>query len=116
MVSAIGDAKQFSSARGFAAFLELVPKHEQSGIKLKSMGISKNGNRYLRTLLIHGARAIVSRYQNIDDPLKKFAMKIKERRGNHKTYVAVAHKMSRINWAILTKNQAYNPDYILTKK
>ena len=116
LVSAIGDAKQFSSARGFAAFLGLVPKHEQSGTKLKSLGISKNGDRYLRTLLIHGARTIVSRYKNMDDPLKQFAMKIKERRGKHKAYVAVAHKMSRIIWAMLTKDQAYNPDYILTKK
>ena len=116
LVSAIGDAKQFSSARGFAAFLGLVPKHEQSGTKLKSMGISKNGNCYLRTLLIHGARAIVNRYQNTDDPLKKFAMKIKEKRGAHKAYVAVAHKMSRIIWAMLSKDQAYNPDYILTRK
>ena len=116
LVSAIGDAKQFSSARGFAAFLGLVPKHEQSGTKLKSTGISKNGNRYLRTLLIHGARTIVSRYNNHDDPLKQFAMRVKESRGKHKAYVAVAHKMSRIIWAMLTKNQAYNPEYILTKK
>jgi len=116
LVSAIGDATQFSSARGFAAFLGLVPKHEQSGTKLKSMGISKNGNRYLRTLLIHGARSVVTRYKNTEDPLKIFAMKIKEKRGKHKAYVAVAHKMSRIIWAILTKDQAYNPDYILTKK
>jgi len=116
LVSAIGDAKQFSSARGFAAFLGLVPKHEQSGTKLVNKGISKNGNRYLRTLLVHGARTIVSRYKNSDDPLKQFAMKIKEKRGKHKAYVAVAHKMSRIIWAMLTKDQAYNPDYILTRK
>ena len=116
LVSAIGDAKQFSSARGFAAFLGLVPKHEQSGTKLKSLGISKNGNRYLRTLLIHGARVIVSRYKNTDDPLKQFATKIKERRGKHKAYVAVANKMSRIVWAMLTTNTAYNPDFILTRK
>ena len=116
LVSAIGDAKQFTSAKGFAAFLGLVAKNEQSGTKLKSMGISKNGNRYLRTLLIHGARTIVSRYQNMDDPLKKFAMKIKEKRGNHKAYVAVAHKMSRIIWVILSKDQAYNPNHILSVK
>jgi len=116
LVSAIGDAKQFNNARGFAAFLGLIPKHEQSGIKLVSKGISKNGNRYLRTLLIHAARTIVSRYKNTDDPLKQFALKIKEKRGKHKAYVAVAHKMSRIIWAMLTKDKAYNPDYILTKK
>jgi transposase len=116
LVSAIGDAKQFTSARGFAAFLGLTPKHEQSGRTIKNKGISKNGNRYLRTLLIHGARSIVSRYKNTDDPLKQFAIKIKEKRGKHKAYVAVAHKMSRIIWAMLTKNEAYNPDYILTRK
>ena len=77
LVSAIGDAKQFSSARGFAAFLGLVPKHEQSGTKLKSMGISKNGNRYLRTLLIHGARSVVTRYKNTEDSLKIFAISLR---------------------------------------
>jgi len=116
LVSAIGDAKQFTSARGFAAFLGLTPKHEQSGRTLKNKGISKNGNRYLRTLLIHGARSVVSRYKNMDDPLKQFAMKIKGKRGNHKAYVAVAHKMSRIIWAMLTKNESYNPNHVLTKK
>lgn len=116
LISSIGDGKQFTSARGFAAFLGLVPKHKQSGTTLKSQGISKNGNRYLRTLLIHAGRTIVSNYKNTDDPLKKFAMKIKEKRGKHKAYVAVAHKLSRIVWAMLTKDQAYNADYLLTKK
>jgi len=116
LISAIGDGKQFSSARGFAAFLGLIPKHAQSGTKLVSKGISKNGDCYLRTLLIHGARTIVSRYKNNDDPLKQFANKIKEKRGKRKAYVAVAHKMARIIWAMLTTNSAYNPDFILTKK
>ena len=108
IVATIGNAKQFDSARGFSAWLGLIPKHEQSGDKLKSMGISKNGNRYLRTLLIHGARTVVSLYKNNDDPLKKFAMKIKQNRGKHIAYVAVAHKMARIIWAMQTKGQSYN--------
>lgn len=116
IVASIGNAQQFDSARGFAAWLGLVPKHEQSGNKLKSMGISKNGNRYLRTLLIHGARAIVSLYKNNEDPLKKFGMRIKQKRGKHIAYVAVAHKMARIIWAMQTKNQSYNPNYSLTVK
>jgi len=116
IVAAIGDAKQFDSARGFAAWLGLVPKHEQSGDKLKSMGISKNGNRYLRTLLIHGARTVVSLYKNNDDPLKKFAMKIKKNRGKHIAYVAVAHKMARIIWAMQSKGQSYNMNYSLAAK
>lgn len=116
IVASIGNARQFSSARGFAAWLGLTPKHEQSGNKLKSMGISKNGNRYLRTLLIHGARAVVSLYKNTDDPLKKFATKIKQNRGKHIAYVAVAHKMARIIWALLTKNMAYNQNHLLSIK
>ena len=60
--------------------------------------------------------AVVSRYKDMNDPLKKFVVKINRKRGKHKAYVAVAHKMSRIIWAMLTKDQAYNPDYILTKK
>jgi transposase len=116
IVSSIGNARQFDSARGLAAWLGLVPKHEQSGNKLKSMGISKTGNKYLRTLLIHGARAVVSLYKNNEDPLKKFGMKIKQKRGKQIAYVAVAHKMARIIWAMQTKNQSYNPDYSLTIK
>ncbi len=100
IVSSIGNAKQFDSARGFAAWQSLVPKHQQSGNKIKSVGISKNGNKYLRTLLIHGARALVTMYKDNDDPLKKFAMKIKQKRGKNIAYVAVAHKMTRIIWAI----------------
>ena len=80
------------------------------------MGISKNGNKHLRTLLIHGARAVVSLYKNDEDPLKKFGMKIKQKRGKQIAYVAVAHKMARIIWTMQAKNQAYNPDYTLTIK
>jgi transposase len=116
IVATIGNGKQFGSARGFAAWLGLVPKHEQSGNKLKSMGISKNGNRYLRTLLIHGARTVVSLYKDKDDPLKKFANKIKQKRGKHIAYVAVAHKMARIIWAMQSKDQSYNRNHLLASK
>lgn len=115
LISQIGDAKQFSSARGLAAWLGLTPKHESSGTKIINQGISKRGDRYLRTLLIHGGRTVVNRYSK-DDSLKRFANRVSEKRGKQIAAVAVAHKMARIIWAVLTKNQPYNPNHVLTMK
>ncbi len=115
-IAQVGDAKHFSSSRGMAAWLGLPPRHSGSGNKITNQGISKRGDRYLRTLLIHGARSVVSMYKDQNDPLKQFANRIEKRRGKHIATVAVAHKMARIMWAILSKNQPYNPNHALTKR
>lgn len=116
IISQVGDAKHFTSARGMSAWLGLTPKHHASGNKIINQGISKRGDRYLRTLLIHGARSVVTVYKNRNDPLKQFACRIEQRRGTNVATVAVAHKVARIIWAVLTKNQSYNPNHILTQK
>ena len=115
LVAQIGDAKQFSSSRGLAAWLGLTPKHAASGTKIINQGMSKRGDKYLRTLLIHGGRVVVNIYKQ-DNALKRFAAQVCERRGKHKAAVAVAHKMARTVWAVLTTHQPYNPEHVLTLK
>ena len=115
LIAQVGDAKQFSSSRGFAAWLGLTPKHEASGTKIINQGMSKRGDRYLRTLLIHGGRIVLSNYKQ-DCTLKRFGKQVEHRRGKHKAVVATAHKMARIIWAVLAKNQPYNPNHVSTVK
>jgi transposase len=109
ILSQVGNAREFRNARGMAAWLGLTPKHHASGNKIKNQGISKKGNKYIRTLLVHGARSVVCIYKNKQDPLKIFADRINNKHGIHKATVAVAHKMARIVWAVLAKDQPYNP-------
>lgn len=111
----MGDAKQFKSARGFAAWLGLTPKHQASGTKIVNQGMSKRGDRYLRTLLIHGGRSVLNQTKQ-NSILKRFALRIEQRRGKHKAVVATAHKIARIVWAVMVKEQPYSPEYTLTQK
>ncbi len=115
LIAQVGNAKQFTSSRGFAAWLGLTPKHEASGNKIVNQGMSKRGDRYLRTLLVHGGRIVLSTYKQ-DCTLKRFAKQVEDRRGKHKAVVATAHKMARIIWAVLAKNQSYNAEYVLNQK
>jgi transposase len=115
LIAQVGDAKNFTNSRGFAAWLGLTPKHEASGNKIINQGMSKRGDRYLRTLLVHGGRIVLSTYKQ-DCTLKRFAKQVEVRRGRHKAVVATAHKMARIIWAVLAKNQPYNPEYVMSQK
>jgi transposase len=115
-IAQVGDAKHFLNSRSLPAWLGLTPKHYASGNKIKNQGISKRGDCYLRTLLIHGARSVVNNFKDQNDPLKQFANRIEKRRGKNIAIVAVAHKMARIMWVILSKNQSYNPNHILSIK
>jgi transposase len=112
ILSQVGNAREFRNARGMAAWLGLTPKHHASGNKIKNQGISKKVNKYIRTLLVHGARSVVCIYKNKQEPLKIFADRINNKHGIHKATVAVAHKMARIVWAVLAKDQPYNPSAI----
>ncbi len=113
LISQVGNARQFNNARGMAAWIGLTPKHQASGNKQVNQGISKRGDRYLRTLLIHCGRCVVHLYKDKDHPLKQFADRIAKRRGKQIAAVAVAHKLVRIIWAMLSRGQAYQPDYAL---
>jgi transposase len=110
IIGSIGNAKNFKNGREFAAFLGLVPKQHSSGGKEKLLGISKRGDSYLRTLLIHGARATIrflDRYQ--ESHRKKWLQNLIERRGKNKTIVALANKTARQIWVLLATGVHYQP-------
>jgi transposase len=107
ILAAVGDARVFKNGREMAAWLGLVPKQCSSGGKERLLGISKRGDKYLRSLLIHGARAVIFKHKNKDDTKSKWAKQLVERRGINKAVVAVANKNARIIWAKLTGAQPW---------
>lgn len=107
IVAAIGDGKQFKSSRHFAAWLGLTPRIKASGGKEKIGRISKGGDRYLRTLLIHGARAVVGTTFRKDVAPRPWLSAIVARRPTNVAATAVAHKTARSLWAMLTRNEVY---------
>jgi transposase len=106
-VATIGEAKAFTSGREFAAFLGLVPRQSGTGGRVKLMGISKRGDVYLRTLLIHGARAVISRQKEHSPWLEKLLA----RRPLNAVAVALANKMARMIWALLFHERTYERNY-----
>lgn len=107
--SVVGDGTAFGCGRDVAASLGLVPRQHSSGGKNLLLGISKRGDKYLRTLLIHGARSAVHHAQHKDDRLSRWVNAIRERRGVNKAAVALANKLARIGWAMLRHGTAYQP-------
>jgi transposase len=107
VVASIGDAKVFKNGREMAAFIGLVPKQHSSGGKERLLGISKRGDRYLRCLMVHGARAVVTRSKSL--PVKKasWLKSLIERRGRNRAIVALANKNARVMWAMMTKQEDY---------
>lgn len=106
IVAAVGNAKDFKNGREMAAWIGIVPKQHSSGNKTVLLGISKRGDKYLRTLLIHGARAVVRFCKQKDDARSQWISSKRERSGENKTAVAVANKNVRIIWALLAKNES----------
>ena len=107
IIADIGDAKEFKNGRHLAAFLGLVPKQYSSGNKQTLLGISKRGDSYIRSLLIHGARSVICRCAKKEDKKSKWIQSIKERRGANKAAVALANKNARTIWALLTNDTEY---------
>jgi transposase len=107
LVAAVGNAQEFANGRHLAAWLGLVPRQCSSGGKERLLGISKRGNRYLRTLLIHGARATVHRARRKTDVRSRWIMSLEQRRGKNIATVAIANKNARIAWALLTSDAEY---------
>lgn len=107
--SAIGDGHAYACGRDVAASVGLVPRQYSSGGKNVLLGISKRGDRYLRGLLVHGARAVVAQAAKKEDSLSRWINRISKERGRNKAVVALANKMARIGWAILSKNTYYQP-------
>lgn len=109
LVAAVGDRACFKNGRQFAAWLGLVPKQRSSGGRARLFGISKRGDRYLRTLMIHGARAALGRASGKQDPRSLWLGKLRQRRHPNVAAVALANKNARIVWAILSGNSSYDP-------
>ena len=107
--SAIGDGRAYARGRDASASLGLVPRQHSSGGRNVLLGISKRGDRYLRSLLVHGARAVVIQAARKDDPLSRWINRIRDERGWNKAVVATANKLARIGWAILRHNTIYQP-------
>jgi transposase len=107
MIASIGDAKVFKNGREMAAFLGLVPKQRSSGGRQTLLGISKRGDRYLRCLLVHGARAVLTRGKNLSAKKAAWLKSLEERRGRNRTIVALANKNARVMWALMTNKEEY---------
>ena len=105
--SAVGDGRAYRRGRDVAASIGLVPKQHSSGGKNVLLGISKRGDRYLRSLLVHGARAVVLHAAHKDDRLSRWVNKLRAERGYNKATVALANKMARIGWAVLAHKTTY---------
>jgi len=104
----IGDnGKGYESSRDYAASLGVVPRQHSSGDKQVYLGISKRGNRYIRTMLIHGARSVLKNCSKKTDKLSLWLQELIKRRGFNKAAVALANKNARILWAMANKNKGY---------
>ncbi len=110
--AAVGKAQAFANGRHCAAWLGLVPRQHSTGGKTRLGRITKNGDRYLRYLLVHGARAVVSQAAGKEDSLSRWIQALVARRGKQKTYVALANKMARIGWALMARDSRYTADLI----
>lgn len=109
LVGFVGEAGRFRSARHLASYLGLTPREHSSGSHRYLGHISKHGDRYLRTLLIHGGRAVLSaaRRKKDHDRLRKWVIAVADRCGNNKAAVALANKLARIVWAVWTSGKPF---------
>lgn len=105
----VGDGRAYRKGRDVSAATGLVPKQHSSGGKETLLGISKRGDRYLRSLLVHGARSVVRHAVNKEDRLSRWINRLVAQRGINKATVALANKLARIGWAILRHNTVYKP-------
>ena len=111
VLASVADAHHFGSGRDFAANLGLVPREHSSGGKQRLYGITKRGDVYLRTLLIHGARSALRCAGEKQDRLLRWAVKLAEKRGANVAAVALANKLARVVWALLAHGRQYVPTW-----
>ncbi len=114
IVAAIGNGAAFHKGREFAAWMGLVPKQHSTGGKSKLLGISKRGNQYLRKILVHGARSVVLNFKRDHAPIGAWMTALEARAPHNVLVVAVANKLARIAWAVLSSGNDYraNPAQI----
>jgi len=113
LVTSIGDVRTFKSGRQVASWLGLVPRQHSSGGKQMLLGISKRGDSYLRTLLIHGARVVIYHAQKKlkPDQTGRWLNELVQRRNKNVAAVALANKNARTIWALLAHNRRYESDH-----
>jgi transposase len=107
-VATMGDARAFKSGREFAAWLGLVPRQTGTGGRIRLLGISKRGDTYLRTLLIHGARSVLTHSK---EPVP-WITELRTRRPLNVAVVALANKMARTIWALLAHERTYEEKFV----
>lgn len=107
LVAAVGNGAMFSKGRELAAWLGLVPRQHSTGGKPTLLGISKRGNRYVRILLIHGARSCLQHLKRQQHQIGSWMTQLEQRVHKNKVAVALANKMARIAWAILARGEVY---------
>jgi transposase len=105
--STVNHGEAYRRGRDVSASLGLVPRQHSSGGKEVLLGISKRGDRYLRSLLVHGARSVVIQAAKKEDRLSRWINQVKAARGFNKAVVALANKMARIGWAVLVNKTVY---------
>jgi len=107
IVAAIGNGAAFHRGREFAAWMGLVPKQHSTGGKSKLLGISKRGNQYLRKILVHGARSVVLNSKRDHVQMGQWMTALEARAPRNVLVVAVANKLARIAWAVLSSGNDY---------
>lgn len=108
----LGNGRQFKRGRDASAAIGLVPRQHTSGDKPRLLGISKRGDGYVRSLLVHGARAVAMYAKKKTDPLSQWVNKLIACRGFNKAVVALANKLVRIAWVIVARQEHYQPQFV----
>jgi transposase len=111
LVAAVSDAAHVKNGRQFAAWLGLVPRQHSTGGKPRLLGISKRGDRYLRKLFVHGARATMRWIGLKNDRRRQGLRALIQRRGTNRAVVALANNNARIAWVLLATDQVYRPEH-----
>jgi transposase len=115
LTAGVGDFTQFKSGHQFGAWLGVVPRQASSGGTIRLGRITKRGDYYLRTLLIQGAKAAVMSADKRDDPISRWLAQLTARVGWQKACVAMANKNARILWAVMTREEGFNPEHVSIK-
>ena len=114
LIAAIGNGAAFRKGREFAAWMGVVPREYSTGGKQKLLGISKHGNAYLRRLFIQGARAVLQHRTTQAPGLSEWLAKLASRTHHNVVAVALANKLARIAWAVLAKEERYQPPALIS--
>lgn len=112
IAATVTDPEQFRSGRQFAAWLGLTPQQHSTGGKTRLGGISKQGDRYLRRLLVVGATAVMRHIKDKPTPMADWIRKLSEKKPFRLVSVALANKLARIAWVVLTRKEAYRPYHL----